>query len=79
MSMRNDINRSDVAEPFYRGCPWQHVIRRHVCRVIRTVFHVWPDRYRQRIDLRNLEDFQLKDIGISRENALRESRKRFWR
>ena len=35
--------------------------------------------YRQRIDLRELDAKQLDDIGIGRTEALRESRKPFWR
>lgn len=48
-------------------------------RFLLTIFKVWPARYRQRAALRELEDFRLEDMGISREAALEESRKRFWR
>lgn len=48
-------------------------------RILLIVFRVWPARYRQRAALRELEDFRLEDMGISREAALEESRKRFWR
>ena len=38
----------------------------------------WNQRSRQRIALRDLDAVQLRDIGISREDALREAAKPFW-
>jgi uncharacterized protein YjiS (DUF1127 family) len=40
---------------------------------------VWIERARQRRCLAGLSDRSLKDIGISRCDALREARKPFWR
>jgi uncharacterized protein YjiS (DUF1127 family) len=43
---------------------------------------VWIDRSRQRSqlgELAELNDYLLKDIGVSREEALREAEKPFWR
>jgi uncharacterized protein YjiS (DUF1127 family) len=40
---------------------------------------VWIERARQRRCLAELSDRSLKDIGISRCDALREARKPFWR
>jgi uncharacterized protein YjiS (DUF1127 family) len=40
---------------------------------------VWRNRHRQRRQLAELPDKILKDIGISRADALRESEKTFWR
>jgi uncharacterized protein YjiS (DUF1127 family) len=42
----------------------------------------WIDRSRQRRqlgELAELNDYLLKDIGVSREEALREAEKPFWR
>lgn len=47
-------------------------------RAIATVA-LWHQRYRQRQALARLDDWQLRDIGISREAAVRESRKPFWK
>ena len=38
----------------------------------------WNQRSRQRTVLRELDATQLRDIGISREDALREAAKPFW-
>ena len=43
---------------------------------------LWIDRSRQRRqlgELAELNDYLLKDIGVSREEALREAEKPFWR
>ena len=37
------------------------------------------ERWRQRQDLRELEDHLLRDIGITREQAQHEASKPFWR
>ena len=47
--------------------------------IIGTIFRIWPDRWRQRLDLRDMDDHRLRDIGITRHEAMRESRKPFWR
>ncbi len=39
----------------------------------------WYEVYRQRRALLGLDDAMLKDIGISRADALREGNKPFWR
>ena len=39
----------------------------------------WNNRSQQRRALENLPDYMLKDIGISRMDALREADKPFWR
>ena len=38
----------------------------------------WAERRRQRLDLAMLTDDELKDIGLERSDALRESQKPFW-
>ncbi len=42
------------------------------------VIHEWNRRYRTRKELLEMEDYMLKDIGISRSDALREGNKPFW-
>ena len=39
----------------------------------------WIERHGQRRALAGLEDYRLKDIGVSREQADREARKPFWK
>ena len=43
-----------------------------------VVFVTWAERRRTRISLRHLDDHLLKDVGISRHEALKESRLPFW-
>jgi uncharacterized protein YjiS (DUF1127 family) len=40
---------------------------------------VWVGRFKQRRELSEMSDHVLHDIGISRSDAERESRKPFWR
>lgn len=44
-----------------------------------TIFHFWPDRCKQRRIIREMGDDQLRDVGISRSEAIQEGRKPFWR
>jgi uncharacterized protein YjiS (DUF1127 family) len=39
----------------------------------------WQDRSRQRLGLLALDDHLLKDVGLTRAQAYRETRKPFWR
>ena len=39
----------------------------------------WGDRRRQRLDLAELDDHLLRDIGVTRQEACRECAKWFWR
>jgi uncharacterized protein YjiS (DUF1127 family) len=39
----------------------------------------WEERWRQRQDLAELSTERLEDLGLSREDVARESRKPFWR
>lgn len=40
---------------------------------------MWVARHKQRHTLLALEDHQLEDIGVTREQATKEARKPFWR
>ena len=46
-------------------------------RFMRTVAF-WNERARQRRALSQLSDDLLKDVGVSRADAMREARKSFW-
>jgi len=46
--------------------------------LLRTIV-TWSARHRQRRALLALDDWVLKDIGVSRADVMRESDKPFWR
>ncbi|MGS1095536.1 DUF1127 domain-containing protein [Aquamicrobium terrae] len=50
-----------------------------ICRFARLIWHIWPERHRQRICLREMEPHRLDDIGVSRVEAGHEGRKPCWR
>ena len=61
-----------------RQIAWRQGGRRLPEPVLR-ILSVWIERARQRRCLAGLPDRSLKDIGISRCDALQEARKPFWR
>jgi uncharacterized protein YjiS (DUF1127 family) len=54
----------------------QAVVR--LVRLAGAVLVEWLERYRQRRALARLDDRLLRDIGMTREQARRETRKPFW-
>ncbi len=48
-------------------------------RLARLLFRTWPERARQRRALAELTPEQLKDIGLTRGQALDEADKPMWR
>jgi len=56
----------------------RHKIRRSVAGVAATL-QLWREKSRQRRALRDLDEHQLADVGITRWDAEREARKWFWR
>lgn len=62
-----------------RGDPRSTSDRAGIGRRIASILRVWFARRRQRLELAELDDDQLRDLGIERSEALRESRKPFWR
>lgn len=48
------------------------------CRRASDTVLLWLERRRQRRALSSLSDHMLKDLGLSRSDAGRESGKRFW-
>lgn len=43
-----------------------------------VTFAKWHSRYRTRSNLAQLDDHLLKDIGVDRQTAFREARRKFW-
>ncbi len=61
---------------------WQPLRRDHWrvwTRAIVSIVALWLERGRSRRALATLDDHQLRDIGISRADALLEGAKPFWR
>lgn len=50
----------------------------HLGRVL-ALFRTWRQRFRGREALARLDDRSLRDIGLTRCDALREANKPFWR
>jgi uncharacterized protein YjiS (DUF1127 family) len=56
---------------------WWRVGRALAVSLVGTL-RLWVERYRQRIDLHELDGRMLRDIGVTPEQAGKEARKRFW-
>ncbi|WP_084332571.1 DUF1127 domain-containing protein [Marinobacterium jannaschii] len=54
------------------------LVSHYGCRIGERVKH-WLRNYQSRRQLTRLDSHMLKDIGISRADALREAEKPFWR
>ena len=70
-----------VSRPFYAGVPQLAVrprARRWMRRAVDAVL-IWHERARERRQLMELSDHMLRDIGISRSDAIGEAEKPFWR
>ena len=44
-----------------------------------TQVHIWIDRWRQRDELTHWSDRDLRDVGLSWSDVVREAEKPFWR
>ncbi len=60
----------------HRDIPDQKVLS--ASQMVMAWIFVWAERSRQRRALRGLDDRLLDDIGLTREQALREASKPFW-
>ncbi len=69
---RQSVLKSHPAS--FRGKTGRHMLT----SLIRTL-EIWLVRRDGRQELSSLDDEQLKDVGISREDVLREVSKPFWR
>lgn len=56
---------------------WQATGKR-LRKLLGTIVRDWPERRRQRLDLSEMTDERLRDLGISRREQARECRKFFW-
>lgn len=67
-----------ISSPF--GGPFRGTARWPVgiVRMAIETMLVWADRSRQRRELASMDERALKDIGLTRIDALRESSKPFW-
>jgi uncharacterized protein YjiS (DUF1127 family) len=52
--------------------------RYSILQRLETVVHVWLRRHRTRRVLAALNDYELRDIGLSRDDARRETGRPFW-
>ena len=66
------VNRGALGETF--GDKVRRALRRGLDLLL-----LWQDRASQRAQLASLEDCYLADMGITREDALAEAAKPFWR
>ena len=71
------MSQSSVLEP-RRASSGAKTGRHMLSSLVRTI-EIWLIRRHGRQELNSLDDEQLKDVGISREDALREASKPFWR
>ncbi|WP_250656238.1 DUF1127 domain-containing protein [Alkalimarinus coralli] len=46
---------------------------------LKNAIYLWKERARQRRALAQLSNYQLKDIGLSRSDAINEAGKPFWK
>ncbi|MDH4990640.1 DUF1127 domain-containing protein [Aquamicrobium lusatiense] len=63
--------RHSLLESRDNGMSW-------LAHMVVTIFRIWPDRWKQRRDLREMDDDRLHDLGIGRSEAKREGEKPFW-
>ena len=67
-----------IAAPGYDPRPHRRQPANPLLRML-SLLAAWQDRANQRDVLGSLDDRMLKDIGLSRADALQEARKPFWR
>ncbi len=67
------------AKPLTRVRTWSVNSLRALCVVIIDTLLMWTERASSRRDLMKLDHRQLKDIGVSRFDAVTEAQKPFWR
>ncbi|HTY68143.1 MAG TPA: DUF1127 domain-containing protein [Alphaproteobacteria bacterium] len=74
--MATDTTASSQARPLSSG--WLPTLK---CRLARLASRLWLCRQvqRERAQLRALSNRELRDIGLSRCDALAEARRPFWR
>lgn len=50
----------------------------NVLRRLLALLLLWQERARQRLVLEEMDDYRLRDIGLTRDSALAEARRPFW-
>jgi len=79
MSKQISFFRGQPAALSYRGrWPMSRPSADSLIHCFETLI-AWQDRARMRHRLRGLDDFQLKDIGLTRADVEREASRPFWR
>ena len=71
------MSQSSVLKPHPASC--REKTGRHMLSSLARTVEIWLVRRDRRQELSSLDDKQLKDVGISREDARREAGKPFWR
>ena len=76
--MANTLDHSAFSECTCRNAGTDRATLATSAAAMARVVQRWNQRSRQRTVLRKLDAAQLRDMGISREDALREAAKPFW-
>ena len=71
------MSQSSVLEPRHASSGAK--TDRHMLSSLVSTIEIWLIRWRGRQELSSLDDEQLKDVGITREDVFREASKPFWR
>ncbi len=74
--MYQGLSKSAIA-PGGRATTPDHLVR--VLKCCLTLLLVWEQRLKDRDTLEGMPESRLRDIGLSRGQAMREARKPFWR
>jgi uncharacterized protein YjiS (DUF1127 family) len=76
------MNKSSKNNQIVRSVRWRRQYELSIDRLIRTcttAYRLCRERHRQRRQLMEMDDRQLKDIGITRDQAEQEARKPIWK
>ncbi|KAJ56732.1 hypothetical protein ACMU_07275 [Actibacterium mucosum KCTC 23349] len=74
---REYLNQNNQINPFLSTSP--KLYRESFATILVKLANVWMSRRATRKHLGRLTDHELKDIGLTREQALTEATKPFWR
>lgn len=70
---------TNLSHPTHSGTGYAQLrLRRFLCG-LRSLLMRRSDRYLQRLDLADLDAWQLNDLGLTPEDVRRECAKSFWR
>ena len=74
-----EMSAAATAELHHKHLEPASISLRKVLHSFTTAYRTCRERYRQRRQLLEMDDRQLKDIGITREEAEQEGRKPLWK